>query len=267
MKLTLVEESDWHTNRKSKQPPRIQTIAKQYEIRKCILKAVANATTQPSDALSWSHPHLEDEDGEACRFCVDWKGPNTQTESSEWPLLNVRQKVDRLRHSKEMKTKIKPMLEGYLHIFRQELPNKPANIEPTKLSLIEESDWYTNRKNKQPPRIQIIAKQYEIRKFILKTIANAIIRPSNAPSWSHPHLEKKKDGETYCFCIYWKGLNTQTESNGWPLLNIRQIIERLGTKKANFFAVIDLTQGYWQIPLHPDSRHLTAFRTAEGLYE
>ena len=64
MKLTLVEESDWHTNRKSKQPPRIQTIAKQYEIRKCILKAVANATTQPSDALSWSHPHLEDEDGE-----------------------------------------------------------------------------------------------------------------------------------------------------------------------------------------------------------
>ena len=135
------------------------------------------------------------------------------------------------------------------------------------MTLIEESDWYTNRKNKQPPRIQIIAKQYKIRKFILKAIANAIIQPSNAPSWSHPHLEKKKDGETYRFCIDWKGLNAQTESNGWPLLNIRQIIDRLGTKKANFFAVIDLTQGYWQIPLHPDSRHLTAFRTAEGLYE
>ena len=43
----------------------------------------------------------------------------------------------------------------------------------------------------------------------------------------------------------WKGLNTQTESNGWPLLNVRQIIDRLGTKKATFFAVIDLTQGYW----------------------
>ena len=66
-----------------------------------------------------------------------------------------KQKDDKLNdllqqvHSKEMKTKIKPMLEGYLHIFRTELPNKPANIEPMKFTLIEESDWYTNR-NKQP---------------------------------------------------------------------------------------------------------------------
>ena len=44
-------------------------------------------------------------------------------------------------------------------------------------------------------------------------------------------------------------------------------IHRLGERKANYFAVIDLTQGYWQIPIHEESQHLTAFRTAEGLYE
>ena len=65
----------------------------------------------------------------------------------------------------------------------------------------------------------------------------------------------------------WKGLNQESLMNGWPLPNIKDIIHRLGDKKAHYFAVIDLTQGYWQIPIHEDSQHLTAFRTAEGLYE
>ena len=107
---------------------------------------------------------------------------------------------------------------------------------------------------------------YEIQRFIRTGIANGLIRPSNAITWSHPHLEKKPNGD-YRFCVDWKGLNNQTESNGWPLPNIRNIISRLGDRKANYFAVIDLTQGYWQIPIHPSSQHLTAFRTAEGLYE
>ena len=76
----------------------------------------------------------------------------------------------------------------------------------------------------------------------------------------------KPSGE-YRVCMDWKGLNQESLMNGWPLLNIKDIIHRLGEKKANYFAVIDLTQGYWQIPIHEDSQHLTAFRTAEGLYE
>ena len=76
----------------------------------------------------------------------------------------------------------------------------------------------------------------------------------------------KPSGE-YRVCMDWKGLNQESIMNGWPLLNIKDIIHRLGEKKANYFAVIDLTQGYWQIPIHEDSQHLTAFRTAEGLYE
>ena len=35
----------------------------------------------------------------------------------------------------------------------------------------------------------------------------------------------------------WKGLNQETLMNGWPLLNIKDIIHRLGDKKANYFAV------------------------------
>ena len=167
---------------------------------------------------------------------------------------------------KELKIKISPILRDFIDIFRKELPSEPAKIEPMKLKLIENSDWYINRRNKQSSRLQIIAKQYALRKFILKAIANGLIKPSNAISWSHPHLTMKPSGE-YRVCMDWKSLNQETLMNGWPLLNIKDIIHRLGEKKANYFAVIDLTQGYWQIPIHEDSQHLTAFRTAEGLYE
>ena len=167
---------------------------------------------------------------------------------------------------KQLKIKILPLLQEFIDIFRKELPATPAKIEPMKLTLVEGSDWYINRKNKQVPRLQVIAKQYALRKFILKAIANSLIKPSNAISWSHPHLTMKTSGE-YRVCMDWKGLNQESLMNGWPLPNIKDIIHRLGDKKANYFAVIDLTQGYWQIPIHEDSQHLTAFRTAEGLYE
>ena len=169
-------------------------------------------------------------------------------------------------HNSELKVKILPLLNKHYQVFRRELPSEPARIEPMKLNLVQGSDWYINRKNKQRPRLQIIAKQYALRKFTLKAIENGLIKPSNASSWSHPHLTTKPNGE-FRVCMDWKSLNKETTMNGWPLLNIKDIIHRLGDKRATYFAVIDLTQGYWQIPIDQDSQHLTAFRTAEGLYE
>ena len=137
----------------------------------------------------------------------------------------------------QLKIKIKPLLQEFIEVFRMELPDKPAKIDPMKLTLIEGTDWYTNRKNKQAPRLQNVAKQYELRRFTLKAVANGLIKPSNAMSWSHPHLTMKPSGE-YRVCMDWKSLNQETMMNGWPLLNIRDIIHRLGDKKASYFAVI-----------------------------
>ena len=43
------------------------------------------------------------------------------------------------------------------------------------------------------------------------------------------------------------------------------MIENLGS--ANYISKLDLTKGYWQIPLSQESRDKTAFRTPHGLYE
>ena len=54
---------------------------------------------------------------------------------------------------------------------------------------------------------------------------------------------------------------------GWPIPNIQQILNRIGTLKPKVFGIIDFTAGYHQTPLHPDSQEYTAFITQYGLFE
>ena len=49
--------------------------------------------------------------------------------------------------------------------------------------------------------------------------------------------------------------------------NIKHVIERISRTNARYFAVLDLTQGYYQMLIDESSRHLTAFRTAFGIFE
>ena len=46
-----------------------------------------------------------------------------------------------------------------------------------------------------------------------------------------------------------RSLNTQTKSMGWPIPNIKDMINKIGSKRAKWFAVLDLTSGYHQAPI------------------
>ena len=43
------------------------------------------------------------------------------------------------------------------------------------------------------------------------------------------------------------------------------MIERLG--RAKYITTIDLSKGYWQVPLSPEVKELTAFRTPYGMFQ
>ena len=92
-----------------------------------------------------------------------------------------------------------------------------------------------------------------------------IIKKSNASYYSQVTLVSKPDG-TYRFCIDYRGLNNATKSASWPIPNIRQLLARLGSKKADMFGVIDLTQGYHQAGLTLSAMPFTAFITHMGTY-
>ena len=59
-------------------------------------------------------------------------------------------------------------------------------------------------------------------------------------------------------------LNEISKYDVYPMPRIDELIERLGP--ARYISTLDLTKGYWQVPLTPRAREKTAVSTPDGLY-
>ncbi|KAL5491649.1 hypothetical protein EMCRGX_G016981 [Ephydatia muelleri] len=91
-----------------------------------------------------------------------------------------------------------------------------------------------------------------------------IIEPSNS-EWASPILPiRKKDG-SWRFCVDFRHLNTLSKLDAYPMPRIDELIDRLG--QARFISTIDLTRGYWQIPIAQKDREKTNFATPYGLFQ
>jgi len=87
-------------------------------------------------------------------------------------------------------------------------------------------------------------------------LRNGVIEPSTSP-WSSPVVVvRKKDGRPR-FCIDFRRVNEVTERDAYPLPQINATLDKL--RGARYLTTLDLQQGYWQIPLAPESRAVTAF--------
>ena len=85
-----------------------------------------------------------------------------------------------------------------------------------------------------------------------------------ASPWSSPlHMVMKKDG-TYRPCGDYRRLNNVTEGDHYPLPNISDVTSYL--EGARIFSKLDLTKGYYQIPMAPKDIPKTAVTTPFGTY-
>ena len=91
-----------------------------------------------------------------------------------------------------------------------------------------------------------------------------IIRPSNSPWAASIVLVAKKDG-TRRMCIDYRRLNKVTVKDPYPLPNIEELISTLGA--STFITTLDLSKGYYQVPVKPEDIPKTAFVTPKGKYE
>ncbi|CAM5084208.1 unnamed protein product, partial [Natator depressus] len=91
-----------------------------------------------------------------------------------------------------------------------------------------------------------------------------VIRPSES-AWASPVvLVPKPDGEIR-FCVDYRKLNAVTRPDNYPMPRTDELLEKLG--RAQFISTLDLTKGYWQVPLDESAKERSAFTTHLGLYE
>ncbi|CAM5151673.1 unnamed protein product [Natator depressus] len=84
-------------------------------------------------------------------------------------------------------------------------------------------------------------------------------------AWASPVvLVPKPDGEIH-FCMDYHKLNVVTLPDNYPMPHTDELLEKLGW--AQFISTLDLTKGYWQVPLDESAKERSAFITHVGLYE
>ena len=70
-----------------------------------------------------------------------------------------------------------------------------------------------------------------------------------------------------CFAVDYRGLNARTQAINFPIPDLQDALDSVGTAQSKVFSVMDLKSSFWQIPLHPDTADRSAFITHDGCYQ
>uniref|UniRef100_K7EYV5 ribonuclease H n=1 Tax=Pelodiscus sinensis TaxID=13735 RepID=K7EYV5_PELSI len=104
----------------------------------------------------------------------------------------------------------------------------------------------------------------DLEREVQDMLALGVIQPSSSP-WASPVLlVPKKDGSIR-FCVDYRKLNAITVSDAYSMPRPDELLDKLGG--ARYLTTLDLTKGYWQVPLDQEARLKSAFITPLGLYE
>ncbi len=103
-----------------------------------------------------------------------------------------------------------------------------------------------------------------LKQEVLAMLEMGVIETSHSEWCSPVVLVPKKDGGLR-FCVDFSKLNTISAFDPYPMPRVDELVERLG--KAEFLSTLDLCKGYWQVPLNPQARELTAFKAPSGLFQ
>lgn len=145
------------------------------------------------------------------------------------------------------------------------IPDHLFMDSPGRTDLIYHSIILNDPKPIRQPIYHVPERLLPVMKEELETMQTlGVIEPSTS-EWSSPIvLVPKKDG-TLRFCLDFRKLNSVSKFDPYPMPRVDELVERLG--RAKYLSTLDLCKGYWQVPLKPECKELTAFKTPFGHFQ
>ncbi|GFV03568.1 retrovirus-related Pol polyprotein from transposon 17.6 [Trichonephila clavipes] len=108
-------------------------------------------------------------------------------------------------------------------------------------------------------------RQIEIFKSeVNKMLELKIIEPGES-DFTSPLILVEAQGKEARPCIDYRRLNKVTRTQFFPLPNIEELLEKVSAAK--YISILDLTRGYWQIPLSPRVQRYASFVTTFGTFK
>ena len=149
------------------------------------------------------------------------------------------------------------VLDEYKDVFSVTLGDSVVN--PFNIRLAEDATT-----SSRPPYQVPIHLRTEGNKELDKLLLLGIIEPSDATEWCAPIVPVRKPDNSLRLCIDYREINKVTPLDRHIIPTLPQILDRIG--HVSVLSKVDLTSGFHQIVIHPDSRDYTTFLSPKGKY-
>lgn len=174
------------------------------------------------------------------------------------PLLQQTETIDDVKVSDELtadqQKQVRSILEKYEDVFT-DIPGRTHLIEHD----IQLTSTEPIRRN--PYAIPYALKE-EVTKELRKMVDLGILEISHSP-YAFPLVVVRGGGNSNRICVDFRMLNRVTIFDAEPMPNPEDLMVKMA--HANYFSKLDLSKGYWQVPLSEASKIRTAIRTPLGL--
>ena len=175
------------------------------------------------------------------------------------PAVDLMKEVPLLHLSEEQRRDIYAMLREHVKVFScsdQDIGR--AAVTEHQIKLTEDTPIYQRPRRFPPPVASEIENQCQ------ELYLQNIIEPSNSP-WNSPIVPVRKRDGTLRLCIDYRKLNRVTIKDKFPMPDL--VGSLYGLKGRKFFTSLDLTKGYYQVPLEDESRKYTAFSSPRNHWQ
>ncbi|GBO23467.1 Transposon Ty3-I Gag-Pol polyprotein [Araneus ventricosus] len=173
--------------------------------------------------------------------------------------LSACQKLNLIKKIEQVETISKDsIMDQYSEVFNGlgEFPGKPYHIE-----IKSEIKPVINAPRRVPQSLH-----KELEKTLNELVQLGIVSPVNKPTeWVNSLVIVEKPNGKLRICLDPRNLNKAIKREHYVIPSVDEIISRLEGKQC--FSVLDLKEGFWQVPLDKDSAELCTFNSPFGRYE
>ena len=200
------------------------------------------------DKHSINNVVLESEDEGKAGVCI------------ENPLLSPHETIGDIKLDNNLNENQTNELKDILSSYSDVLTDVPGKTDLIEHDVIVKSDIPVTRKAYMLP----YALREKVRLEIDNMLEAGIAEKSNSPYASPIVVVPKKDSSIR-LCVDYRRLNEITIFDPQPMPKLEDVINKLG--KAKYLSKLDLTKGFWQIPLSNGAKAKSAFITPFGHYQ
>ncbi|KAK7092164.1 hypothetical protein V1264_009758 [Littorina saxatilis] len=176
------------------------------------------------------------------------------------PALEPEEGPDDVQCNPELTDSQREDVKRFSSRFRKTLTDLPGKtkLEEFSANLLDSKPVFVR------PRPLPYSQTEAVKQEVEAMLKIGVIEPASSPYNAPVVLVKKKDGKIR-FCIDYRQLNRVTEFDGEPLPDIDHLFSSLG--RAKYFTKIDLSKGYWQIPVRTEDKPKLAFIVPQGQFQ